>query len=78
MRFTRENRSWDGGARYPGRSLFERALRFERDNEARIGGLPAGRHRFKVFEADLVLEPEEILLGEGEEKSLTLRWRRAR
>lgn len=68
--------TWDGGERYPGPTLFSRAVHFE-NGRATVQGLAPGLHRFKIFPEDLVIEPAEVRLGpEASTEPIQLRWRR--
>jgi hypothetical protein len=47
-----------------------------KDGSCLVRGLAPGRYRFKVFHADLVLEPEELELFESPAEPIVVRWRR--
>jgi hypothetical protein len=75
VKYSKENNSWDGGSL--GHAIFQRFVQFDEQRTATIRGLAPGLFRFKVFPDDLVIEPAEVVLGQGGEV-VHLRWCSAR
>lgn len=64
--------NWDGGPGYPGSSVFDQFVVFERGT-ATLRGLAEGRYRFKAFGADIALSPEYVDVGRVD-SVIEVRW----
>lgn len=58
-------RSWDGGELFPGRNVFDRALRFK-EGTATLRGLSAGTYRFHAFPDVFSIQPEVVVIAAGQ------------
>ena len=61
-----------------GLNLLARLARLDSKGPVTIRGIGAGRFRFKVFPGDLAVEPAEIVVEEGLDEPVLLRWSRVR
>lgn len=64
------------GLPFPGFLSPTRYLNFDRDGAAKIKGLTPGRYRFKVFGADIAIDPEYVDVGPGRNQVVELTWSR--
>jgi len=77
-RLDRDGNGWRGmpSASFPNDALAWRRLSFDGDGRAGLRGLAPGRHRFKVFPDDLVIEPAGLEVDVGTAEPIVIRWRR--